>query len=605
MKKKNAIKRNMKFLLKNTLLIDKGIFYYFGIVTIVSAIIPFIGIITPKILMDELTTLKRPKELIIILITFFVISAILNFLESYLNGVASARILNIRMRVMNDLQRRILVMDFKDTENPETLNKIESDFENALGSSNKGIEAIYRKFFELGGAFISFLGYSTIILTLNPIILIYLIFNVVVIYFFTTNARKYEYSRKEEKAQLSRRRTYLYNIMYDFSFGKDIRVFDIKKFIKDKYMMANGAGIKIEEDIKNKKFIISLISIFLLFIREGLAYSYLVYMVSYKDMTIGDFTMYFATIASFASFIEKILDNISQINTQNLYISDFVDFMEKIDEEENKEFIKIPKDKTYEVEFKNVSFKYPNSTKYIMKNLSLKIEKGQRLAIVGVNGAGKTTFIKLLTRLYDLTEGEILLNGINIKSFNKKEYFKIFSVVFQEIKMFSFSIAKNIGLVSEENIDKDRVKKVIEQAGMTDKINSLEKGIETTVLKVLDKEGIELSGGENQRIALARALYKNGEVIILDEPTAALDAIAEYNIYRKFDEMIGDKTAIYISHRLSSTKFCDVIAFFEDGEIKEYGSHEELLSKNGRYAEMFNIQASYYKNEEEVIAIEN
>jgi len=605
MKKKNAIKRNMKFLLKNTLLIDKGIFYYFGIVTIFSAIIPFIGIITPKILMDELTTLKRPKELIIILITFFIISAILNFLESYLNGVSDGKILNIRMRFINDLQRRILVMDFKNIENPETLNKIESDFENALGADNRGIGVIYRKFFELGGAFISFLGYSTIILTLNPIILIYLIFNVVVIYFFTTNARKYEYSRKEEKAQSSRRRTYLYNIMYDFSFGKDIRVFDIKKFIKDKYMMANGAGIKIEEDIKNKKFSISLISIFLLFIREGLAYSYLVYMVLYKDMTIGDFTMYFATIASFASFIEKILDNISQINTQNLYISDFVDFMEKIDEEENKEFMKIPKDKTYEVEFKNVSFKYPNSTKYIMKNLSLKIEKGQRLAIVGVNGAGKTTFIKLLTRLYDLTEGEILLNGINIKSFNKKEYFKIFSVVFQEIKMFSFSIAKNIGLVTEEDIDKGRVKKVIEQAGMKDKINSLEKGIETTILKVLDKEGIELSGGENQRIALARALYKNGEVIILDEPTAALDAIAEYNIYRKFDEMIGDKTAIYISHRLSSTKFCDVIAFFEDGEIKEYGSHEELLSKNGRYAEMFNIQASYYKNEEEVIAIEN
>ena len=181
----------------------------------------------------------------------------------------------------------------------------------------------------------------------------------------------------------------------------------------------------------------------------------------------------------------------------------------------------------------------------------------------------------------------------------------MFSVVFQEINIFAFSVEKNIALLGGEDIEKDRVEKAIDEAGMTEKISSLNKGMETSLLKVIDDEGVELSGGENQRLALARALYKNGEIIILDEPTAALDAIAEYNIYTRFNEMIGEKTAIYISHRLSSTKFCDVIAFFEDGEIKEYGTHEELLNKNGRYSEMFNVQASYYQKNEEGDLIAN
>ncbi len=254
-------------------------------------------------------------------------------------------------------------------------------------------------------------------------------------------------------------------------------------------------------------------------------------------------------------------------------------------------------DSSYEIEFKNVSFKYPKTDKYIYKNLSLKIKKGQRLAIVGINGAGKTTFVKLLCRLYEPTSGEILINGVNIQSFSKEEYYKILSVVFQEVKTFAFTVAENVSLENLEEVDREKVLHCIEKAGVGDKINSLEKGIDTSLLKILDGEGIELSGGENQKLALARALYKNGKIVILDEPTSVLDAVAEYNIYKGFDELIGDKTAIYISHRLASTKFCDVIAFFENGEIVEYGTHEELLKKNGKYSDMFNIQAQYYKEE--------
>lgn len=353
--------------------------------------------------------------------------------------------------------------------------------------------------------------------------------------------------------------------------------------------------MEIKRTIKHKHFKVSVVSIILLFIREGLVYVYLIYKVLKGDMTIGNFTMYFTTISGFAAWMQNVLDNIAHINAQNLYINDFRDFLEFNNEEEKNNLNSIPKENTYEIEFKNVSFKYPNSERYIYINLSLKIKKGQRLAIVGVNGAGKTTFVKLLTRLYEPTEGEILLNGVNISTLNKSEYFKLFSVVFQEIKMFSFNIAENIALVDKEDVNREKVNECIEKAGMTEKINSLDKGIDTTLLKVLDPEGIELSGGENQRIALARGLYKDGEVVILDEPTAALDPIAEYNIYRKFDDMVGDKTAIYISHRLSSCKFCDKIAVFDKGKIIQYGTHEELIDeRESQYNKMYMAQAQYY-----------
>lgn len=601
---RNLIFRNIKFLFKKTLKINKGIFYYFGIFTVITAIIPFIEILIPKFLIDELTVLKRPKTLIILLLSFFIVSAILKFLASYLDGKTQAKMIEIRVKFMNEVYRKIILMDFKKTESSDFLNKIENIFDKSFGGNNRGVEGIFHRVFEIGGTLISFIGYSTIVFTLHPLILLYLVFNVAIIYYLVNKVRKYEYSKKDEIAENNRKKYYLYNVTYNFAYGKDIRVFNFKEFLNNKYKVILNEGLNITNDIKTKTLKTSLVSIFLLLIREGLAYGYLVYSVLYKGMSIGNFTLYFATIVGFATFMERILDCISDINNQSLYLTDYIDFMFESEEKE-KGIREIPKDRTYEIEFKNVSFKYPNSERYIMKNLSLKIKKGQRLAIVGVNGAGKTTFIKLLTRLYEPTDGEILINGINIKEFKKKDYFKLFSVVFQEINIFAFSVKNNIALVPEENIDKDRVSKAIDEAGMTEKINSLSKGIETSLLKVIDDEGIELSGGQNQRLALARALYKDGEIVVLDEPTAALDALAEYDIYTKFNEMIGEKTAIYISHRLSSTKFCDVIAFFEDGEIKEYGTHEELLNKNGRYSEMFNVQSSYYQKNEEGDLIAN
>ena len=587
---------NVKFLIRKTLKWDKKLLYYFGLFTIVTALIPFINIFAPKFLIDELMGANRAQRLIIIILSYFIISSLLNYLNSYLEGSYSPRLMDITFKFTNLINEKCMTMDFKYTENPKILNDIETAGKAVAGAAF-GIESVIRKLFGLFGLGIAFLGYVTIVATLSSWIILYLIINVWIVYYLTTKVKKYEYKTKDDVSELNRKSKYIYDIMCNFTYGKDIRVFNLSQWIANKFYKFKKDQVKIEKDIKYKYFKVAIVEVFLLLIREGIVYAYLIYKVLYGNMSIGNFTMYFATIASFAGWMQKILNDIAHINAQNLYINDYRDFIEKDLKKEELDYLNIPKDDTYEIEFKNVSFKYPNSDRYIFKNLSLKIEKGQKLAIVGVNGAGKTTFVKLLTRLYEPLEGEILINGVNIANFDKNEYYKLFSVVFQEIKMFAFSIAENIAFKDKDCIDRKKVLDSIEMAGIGEKINSLEMGINTSLLKIFDSNGIELSGGENQKLALARGLYKDGHIVILDEPTAALDPIAEYNIYKNFNSMIGNKTAFFISHRLASTRFCDVIAFFENGEIKEYGTHYELLNKNGKYAEMFNVQASYYKEE--------
>ena len=217
-----------------------------------------------------------------------------------------------------------------------------------------------------------------------------------------------------------------------------------------------------------------------------------------------------------------------------------------------------------------------------------------------MNGAGKSTFIKLLLRLYDVTEGRILMNGTDIRRFNRAEYYRLFSPAFQDVTVFAFPMAENVSMDPPDETDKTKADKCLREAGLSEKIDSLSKGIDTELLKVLYDDGVDLSGGEKQKLALARALYKGSNVIVLDEPTAALDALAEYRLYKSFNGLVGNRTAVYISHRLSSTRFCDRVAMFKDGEMTETGTHDELMAKNGDYAEMFRVQAQYYIEDKDI-----
>lgn len=309
---------------------------------------------------------------------------------------------------------------------------------------------------------------------------------------------------------------------------------------------------------------------------------------------IGSVVQYVGAVTSLVENLAVFIIECGGLMAKSQYLVQFYDYLDLPDERYKGSLTTEKRsDNEYEIEFHKVSFKYPGTDTYALKELSLKFQVGQRLAVVGMNGSGKTTMIKLLCRLYDPTEGQITLNGINIKKYDYREYMGIFSVVFQDFKLFSYTLGQNV--TASADMDRARAEGCLKKAGFNGRLENLPRGLDTFLYKGFDEGGVDVSGGEAQKIALARALYKDAPFIVLDEPTAALDPIAEYEVYSKFNEIVGNKTAIYISHRLSSCRFCDDIAVFHEGKLIQQGSHEQLIAdEEGKYFELWGAQAQYY-----------
>lgn len=599
MKKKYNLIQNMAYVLHGVCKYNKWILFFIIANTLVTAVSPFIGILFPRQILDELLTLKRPDKVFLLLIFFFLASSAASYLTQYLKGAFMAQPVRVTAPCMNKLYQKCMDISYQCTEDPDFLNHVQSASKGGGKNDYDGISGMLHKWFEAPGAVFALCGYITIVSRLNVLILAYLVCAIGINYAFLMACTKYEHGRRDELAAKERRSNYLYDIMYDFSYGKEIRLYALPEWLGSRFMLYRDEIRKIKESIKNFEMFGAWIDILLSFIREGIVYTYLVFMVAEGSMTIADFTMYVAAIAGFRGAFEGTARQLAQMHGLSMQISDYRTFMHRPDEmAEAEEPVPVPPG-PHEFEFRNVSWKYPGSSRYIFRNLNLMIPKGQKLAIVGNNGAGKSTFIKLLLRLYDVTEGEILCNGINIRQFERRQYYEIFSAVFQEILPLGFSAADNIGVSDGLQIDRQRVNSCIDRAGLSDKINALRYGADTCVLKIMDDEGIEFSGGEKQKLMIARALYKDGSALVLDEPTAALDPLAEREIYERFNDLTENKTALYISHRLASTRFCDAIALLENGSLVEYGTHGELMELGGKYAEMFHIQAEYYRQEGE------
>lgn len=389
------------------------------------------------------------------------------------------------------------------------------------------------------------------------------------------------------------------NSLFSFlmKFGSDITIFNMRRQILSEY---NKKLRRPSFIFKDRAYSIKYGSIRMIwdFVMTAVLFIFVAAKAYIGVFGIGSFILYRGTVAKFISAVSDFAD-VWGILTQNN------DAMERI-----FEFLDLPDDMyhgtlsvekrddiDYEIEFRDVSFKYPRSENWALRHVNMKFKIGDRMAVVGMNGSGKTTFIKLLCRLYDPTEGKILLNGIDITRYKYDEYMKIFSVVFQDYKLFAFSIAENVA--ADLNYDREKVISCLERVGLGKRIGELERGIETPLYRDYENDGIDVSGGEAQKIAIARALYKDAPFIILDEPTAALDPLAEAEIYSQFNEIVENKTAIYISHRLSSCRFCNNIVVFDHGTIIQQGGHEKLVAdKNGKYHELWHAQAQYYTDGE-------
>lgn len=487
--------------------------------------------------------------------------------------------------------------DFKNMESPDFLDYAQRA--KTVLNRGKGFHGVLyqsRNFIAQGTLMILSAALIGIQNLLMMIIFIVISFGIVKISSFFTKRDKIKFS--DAMAPTWRKMNYLESTTKNFDFAKDIRLFNMSNAFFNQLSGVNETYKELNRKHHNRMVLweVSLGSV--LIVQKILMYTWLVYNVVTGAYQISDFVLYVGLVSTFHASVGYVNWIYSDMRTNSLMINDyrnFVDWKEDRETADEKDghITEINLDK-FEFRFENVSFKYPGHDNYVLKNVNLTIKNGAKLAVVGVNGAGKTTFIKLMMKLYEPSEGRILLNDVDIKEYNREEYFKLFSPVFQNVECFAMPIYQNISFAEEDKTDMNKINEVLEQSGLSEKINSYEKGIHTNLLKIFDKEGIDLSGGEKQRLAMARALYKDGKVIILDEPTAALDALAEDRMYREFENMIHGKTAVFISHRLGSTRFCDKIAMFEDGTIVEEGTHEELMAKNGKYAYMFGIQSQYY-----------
>ena len=384
------------------------------------------------------------------------------------------------------------------------------------------------------------------------------------------------------------------NHIEHYGAGKDIRLYNMGDFLGDSYLALERDYY--ERVLKNsyKKAAWTLpVTILNTALKFGI-YAVLIYAALQGGITIGSIAKYVTCIMLLSETLINVVRTIQSAFDNNHYLKRYFSYFD-IPNNMYQGSLTVEKrdDNEYYVEFRNVSFKYPNTEAYALRNVNLKFKIGEKLAIVGMNGSGKTTFIKLLCRLYDPTEGEILLNGVNIQKYDYDEYMSVFSVVFQDFSLFSFKIGEVVA--SSKTFDESKVGECLKKANFGDRLHEMPKGAHTYLYKGYDQSGIEISGGEAQKIALARALYKDSPFILLDEPTAALDPISEYEVYSNFNAISEDKTTVYISHRLASCRFCNKIVVFDNGHIVQHGSHEELLSDvSGKYHELWHAQAQYY-----------
>lgn len=518
---------------------------------------------------------------------------------------------------------KVWTMPYLMHENPEVQTAV-TKARRAINNNGNGVAGIQYWGNQVLPLFIKAITALVVICFVNPVLVMLILVISYVRFDLMNRASFYEKELCENQVAREEMASQKYQSdIGDFSYGKDIRLFQMQKPLKR--LLHHYTNLLNKQAVKaQRRYARSyLIGDFLFFIQEAVSYGLLIYLVLTAGMSVADFTLYLGSVHSASTALDDIFEKVIRINKESLHINDFRAFIESDEQgipgvtKEITQKSNFKKDLqaceeayekshhnswdekgNYEFRFENVSFQYPGTETYALRNLSITIKAGEKLAVVGLNGAGKTTFVKLLCRLYEPTEGIVFLNEKNIAEYDLNEYWELISPVFQEDESLAFSIAQNVAMQDENIRSREKIEEAIRKADLQEKIEHLPKGLNTYLYKNLEDDGTELSGGQKQKLMLARALYKSAPVMVLDEPTAALDAIAEAKSYESFNDMTGGKTCVYISHRLSSTKFCDAIAMFEDGMLVEYGNHEELMKKQGKYEELFQIQAQYYREED-------
>ena len=561
-----------------------------------------LNIIIPKLLIDEFLGAKRPEMLI-----FYGGLAVLNnvlvkFIEESFKRYLTVKRTYVANMLEEKMAEKIMNIEYSYLEDPYYLDlKERAVF--AIQNQN-AIEGTIREAAEGLTQLVTLIGLVSVMITLGPVLIILvLVASGLSLLSYALMSKKMAFLQ-QEIIPINRRFGYYFSTAMEEKAQKEIRLYNLEPIVTDAIRRDNELTCdKFKDVFSTIGFSTGLMGVISELV-SALSYLY-VGIRTFTDtfgrmITIGSLTMYVSSTVKFATSIQGFGEQVVNFMTKLFYLNPYLEFMslpEEVKQEGGQEF----KGSIDTLEFKNVTFTYPKAEKPTLVNISFKVNRGEKISIVGLNGAGKSTLVKLICRMYKADSGQILINGKDIYDYDYKSYMNSISAIFQDYKLFNFTIAENISCKMENTKEEEeKILKIIDEVGMREKIDSLKNGIYSRFGKDYDEDGIEMSGGQSQKIAIARALYKPAELVILDEPASALDPIAEAEVYEKFNSLVEDKTAMYISHRMSSSVFCDRILVIDGGSISDYDTHENLMKKTeSLYYKLFMTQAENYKLESE------
>lgn len=584
------MKQNFVYMMKNWVKWDKKSLIYFFIRIPAMVLQPIITAYIPKAMIDCINEGATVERLTLVVALLSVLVALTTWLTPFMQELllGSARIIRMRYAVMafnKNLNTSYINIESLDGREK---NKRATEFYRSYYSSSADFIDTFN---QLLVCIVGVIASLALIYKINIIMILIILMTCAAEFFLLKYLNKKEKGVKKARGKIFVKFDYYYSLSKDLTAAKDIRLYGFT----DYFLLAVAKLISSLESI-TAKYMHQSVTVggtraLLNLMRELVAYAYLTYLVVSGRLSVSDFIFYFGIITGFSNWIMNFVFLYSNMERCCNDCGAFREFIESSEGNQDKPDIDF--EKVDSIEFKNVSFTYPSAKKSTINNMSFNVNKGENIAIVGENGAGKTTAVKLLCGLYYPTEGDILINGKSSRDFSSNSYFDLFSAVFQDYNFLPMTIAENI--TASADYDKEKLYAALKKAGIMDKIDSLDKKENTLMIKDVHKDAVDFSGGEKQKLLLAKAIYKNAPVLILDEPTAALDPISENELYLKYNEMTDNKISFFISHRLSSTRFCDKILFIKDGTIAESGTHEELMAKKGAYYRMYQIQSYYYK----------
>ena len=562
-------------------------------VAIISVILNLVQLYVAPTILSKVEQHASIPDLIITICGFTALLFLFSALEDYFETSRQPAEIDVRTAIIRLITRKTCDTSYPNIRDPKVL-KLKEQADMATGGNSEASEHIWRTLTSLLTNIIGFAIYLILLTNLNPLLILVVVVTSGISFFVTRYINEWEVRHRDEKETYEKEISYFRERAYALDFAKDLRIFGLGTWLRELQNKAHRTCAAFVNRREKAYIWANVVDVVMTLCRNGIAYAFLIYQVLAQDLPASEFLLYFTAVSGFATWVTGILKQFISLHKESIALSRIQEYLNIDEPFKFDEGIEPPQSDSYELRLEDVTFRYPGTDKNILENVNLTIHPGEKLAIVGLNGAGKTTLVKLLCGFYDPTEGRVLLNGQDIRDFNRKKYYKLFSAVFQHFSIMDTTIAETVAQTTDD-IDIEKVNACLDKAGLSSAIDKFPEGINTHIGREVYLDGVMLSGGQTQRLMLARALYKDGGILVLDEPTAALDPLAENDIYMKYNEMTAGKTSVFISHRLASTRFCDRILFVKDGEIAEEGTHDELLALNGEYANLFEIQSRYYK----------